>query len=64
MSQKVKSVLTPTAEAELRRFGWTLGPEFDRRYLTDAWVFNLVNALAVVATERDEARAALEVSDE
>lgn len=53
------STLSRNAEKELRRFGWTLGPEFERRYITDPWVFNLVNALDVVATERDEALARL-----
>jgi hypothetical protein len=49
------SALSETAIKELRRFGWTLGPEFERRYMEDAWVFNLVNALEAVARERDEA---------
>lgn len=37
------------AEADLadalKQFGWTCGPEFWRRYYTDAWVFNLANAV-------------------
>ena len=52
------SALDEHAERELRRFGWELGPEFERRYITDAWVFNLVNALGAVARERDAAMAA------
>lgn len=42
-------------DVELRRFGWELGPTFRERYLTDVWVFSLVNALGVVASERDAA---------
>jgi len=45
--------LSPTAEKALRSFGWTLGPEFERRYLTDPWVFNLVNALERYALRVD-----------
>lgn len=52
------SALDECVERELRRFGWALGPEFEHRYLTDPWVFNLVNALGAVAHERDEALAA------
>lgn len=54
------SALSDAAQAQLRRFGWQLGPEFERRYMTDAWVFNLVNAIEKVAAERDELRAVLE----
>jgi hypothetical protein len=32
------------AEA-LQPFGWTCGDEFERRYYTDPWVFNLANAV-------------------
>lgn len=36
----------------LREYGWACGPEFDERYLTDTWVFNLAN---VVERERIQA---------
>jgi hypothetical protein len=29
----------------LKPFGWTCSPEFWRRYYSDTWVFNLVNAV-------------------
>ena len=38
-------------EAALKPFGWTCGPEFWQRYYSDAWVFNLANAVEVL-TER------------
>jgi hypothetical protein len=47
------SALTEAGQAELRRFGWTLGPDFERRYHTDPWVFNLANAVEAVAGERE-----------
>ncbi len=53
------SALTLKGQDELKRFGWKLGPEFEQRYLTDAWVFNLANAVETVASERDEALALL-----
>jgi hypothetical protein len=45
--------------AALRPFGWVCGPEFWRRYYSDPWIFNLVNAverLAVLKTEPPEAQ--------
>jgi hypothetical protein len=48
---------------ELQRFGWTCGPDFFARYYSDAWVFNLANALLAVVKERDEARAVLRGED-
>lgn len=53
------SALTDAGQAELRRFGWTLGPEFERRYLSDPWVFNLANVVEKVAAERDVLIAAI-----
>lgn len=50
-------------ETELRRFGWLLGPEFEQRYATDAWVFNLANAVEAVAAERDAALARAEAAE-
>lgn len=47
------SALSEAVQQELRRFGWTLGPEFERRYFMDAWVYHLVNALERVVDERD-----------
>lgn len=32
-------------KAALAPFGWTCGPDFWERYYTDAWVFNLANAV-------------------
>jgi hypothetical protein len=51
------SGLSEEARRELRRFGWKLGGDFERRYASDPWVFNLVNALEVVVRERDAALA-------
>lgn len=48
----------------LRSYGWRCGPEFEERYVTDAWVFNLVNALEREATARADAEAALTEKDE
>ncbi len=35
----------------LRSYGWEGGPEFEKRYYTDPWVFNLVN---IIEREREE----------
>lgn len=34
----------------LKGYGWTCGPDFEERYLTDPWVFNLVN---IIEKERE-----------
>lgn len=48
--------------AALKPFGWTCGPDFWKRYYSDAWVFNLANAvvalsLAISDTAQEEGNA-------
>lgn len=38
----------------LKSFGWLCGEEFDNRYYTDRWVFNLVNIIEHLAQERHD----------
>lgn len=40
----------------LRPFGWTMGEDFWRRYHSDAWVFNLANAVERLTAQLDEAQ--------
>lgn len=42
---------TVTLTEALQAFGWTCGPEFEKRYLTDPWVFNLANAVQRLTEE-------------
>lgn len=42
----------------LQRFGWTMGPEFERRYIEDPWVFNLANAVEKLSVAYDSLREA------
>lgn len=37
--------------AALQPFGWTVGPEFWKRYHSDPWVFNLANAIERLAAQ-------------
>lgn len=54
----------PPAETDvrdvLRSYGWKLGPEFDARYYTDPWVFNLVNIIEKQQSEIARLRYRLE----
>lgn len=45
-----------SVEEALRRFRWACDPEFEQRYATDTWVFNLANALAALTTENNRLR--------
>ena len=38
----------------LKRFGWKCGPEFEKRYYSDPWVFNLANAVERLTSENGE----------
>lgn len=49
-----------TVKEFLRSYGWKCGPEFDQRYITDAWVFALVNIIEKLVGEREQLRAALQ----
>ena len=42
---------TVTVTEALKAFGWTCGPEFEKRYRTDPWVFNLANAVQRLTEE-------------
>lgn len=44
----------------LRSFGWECGPEFEKRYITDPWVFNLVNIIENLANGIEEVRTAVD----
>jgi hypothetical protein len=41
----------------LAPFGWVCGPEFWKRYYSDAWVFNLANAVERLSAEVDRLNA-------
>lgn len=51
-----------SVEEALRPFGWTCGPEFQRRYATDEWVFNLANAVQVLTAINRDLRAQIDGS--
>jgi len=38
----------------LKPFGWTCTPDFWERYYTDAWVFNLANAVQLLTERQDQ----------
>lgn len=52
MTQKALDANRERIAAALRPFGWTCTDEFWKRYYTDAWVYNLANAVAAL-TERE-----------
>jgi hypothetical protein len=45
---------TERLTAALKSFGWDCTPDFWRRYHTDAWVYNLANAVALLHTVDDD----------
>jgi hypothetical protein len=57
MAEQIKSADEARMEAALKPFGWTCGPDFWRRYHTDAWVFNLANAVERLSSEVDRLEA-------
>jgi hypothetical protein len=49
-----------SVEDALRPFGWRCGPEFDKRYASDRWVFNLANAVQRLTNENVRLRKELD----
>lgn len=54
---------TVTVTEALKAFGWTCGPEFERRYYSDMWVFNLANAVQRLTEENRRLTAQLSRHD-